>query len=573
MTDSERLNIISEDFADLIVSNVNKEEILNTFPSSFASLSFANSSIVHLPIENMDFDSINRFGYNSIPACFGLLTGDDIIHDINLTDLPIPFQITDSYSGKEVLVGFVDTGIDYRNEAFIKNDGTSRIISIWDQTIESANYPEGFYYGTQYLKEQLNEALAAADPLTIVPSTDEIGHGTMLAGIAGGNANASYGFSGVASDISFAVVKLKPAKAYLKEFFLIPPQSICFQENDIISGVTYLNQLANQLKKPLILCFGVGTNLSDHTGSRALSRYLSALGELSGRGVVVSAGNESNRGSHYYGDIKPPNSFEDVVLTVGKDTYGFTLQFWGTSPNLFWINVYSPDGGFISRVPPNTTKSIVYLLGDMTIIIDSQIKDPFTTEQFIIMRFSKPIAGDWHFYVYGLTGDLPMRFHFWLPLHNFLSIGTVFGKPNNYTTIVAPGNNSSLICATAYNPQNATLYFYASKGNTITNFPKPDITAPGVNSVAPYLNNTYVNATGTSISSAYVAGVLALLLEWGVTNGNFPDMNNALLKKIITQSASRRPEGSYPNPDWGYGIIDINKMGSVINSILRVQDI
>jgi hypothetical protein len=572
MTESERFKITSEDFADLIISNTNRDDFLRTYPDSSVSLNFANSSIVHIPVENMDFDSINRFGYNSIPACFGLLTADSIIHDINLGDLPEPFQIKDGYSGKEVLVGFIDTGIDYRNTAFIKSDGTSRILSIWDQTIESTNYPEGFFYGTQYGNDQINTALTAADPLAIVPSIDEIGHGTILAGIAGGNPNASYGFSGVAVDINIAMVKLKPAKNYLKEFFLIPPQSICFQENDIINGVTYLNQLANQLKKPLVLCLGIGTSQSDHTGNRALSRYLSSMGELPGRGIVVSAGNESNRGSHYYGDIKPPNSFDDVVLTVGKDTYGFTLQFWGTSPNLFWIDLYGPDGEFISRVPPSPNKSIIFVLEDMSIIIDSQIKEPFTTEQFIVMRFSNPIPGDWHFYVYGLKGDLPMRFHFWLPLHNFLTPGTVFGNPNNYTTIIAPGNNSSLICATAYNPQNATLYFYASKGNTITNYPKPDITAPGVNSVSPFINNTYVTATGTSISSAYIAGVLTLLMEWGITNGNYTEMNNTLLKKIITQSASRRPEESYPNPDWGYGIVDISKLGSVINSILRVQE-
>lgn len=571
MTDSERLKIPSEKYADLIISDSDRDEFLTNYPKASVSLSFSNSSIFHIPVENMTFDSIHRFGYNSIPACFGLLTGNPVIPENNPAPLPLPFNVENGYSGKDVIIGLIDTGIDYRNAAFIKEDGTSRILSIWDQSIESSNYPKNFFYGTEYSNELINNALRSENPLSIVPSMDEIGHGTMLAGVSGGSRNEEYGFSGVAYNASFAVVKLKPAKAYLKDFYVIPPDAICYQENDIISGVTYLHQLAEANKKPLVICLGVGSSQSDHTGNRALSRFLAEIGELNGRGVAVSAGNEGNRESHYYGDIKPPETFDDVVLTVGQNSYGFTMQFWGTSPNWFWIDLYAPDGEFISRVPPSTTKSIVYSFDNMTIIIDSQIKEPYSTEQFIVMRFYQPIAGDWHFYVYGAKGDLPMRFHFWLPIHNFLTPGTVFLEPNNNTTIVAPGNNSSLICATAYNPVNNTLFFYASKGNTITNFPKPDITAPGVEVLSPYINNQFIHVTGTSVSSAYIAGVIGLLLEWGVTDGNFPEIDNALLKKIITQSASRKPNETYPNPDWGYGIVDINKMGSVINSIINVQ--
>lgn len=571
MTDDQRFKILSESFADLIISNMDQGEILNTYPDSTVSLTFANSSIIHLPVENMDFDSIHRFGYNSIPACFGLLTGSENFTDFNPKDLPVPFKINDGYAGREVLIGFIDTGIDYTNAAFREEDGTSRIITLWDQTIESSHYPEGFFYGTEYTKEDINRALASDDPLAVVPSMDEIGHGTIMAGVAAGTENQEYGFSGVAGKAIFAIVKLKPAKAYLKEFFSIPPDSICFQENDIINGVVFLHQLAIGMNKPLVICLGVGSSQSDHTGNRALSRYLASVSELYGRGVTVSAGNEGNRGSHYYGDIKPPSSFDDVVLNIEENTYGFTMQFWGTSPNWFWIDLYAPDGGFISRVPPSTNNSILYSLDDMTLVIDSQIKEPFSSEQFIVMRFTKPVPGEWHFYVYGASGDLPMRFHFWLPIHNFLTPGTAFLNPNNYTTIVAPGNNGTLICSTAYNPQNSTLYYYASKGNTITNFPKPDITAPGVNVLSPFPGNKFINASGTSVASAYMSGVLALLLEWGVTNDNFPEMNNALLKKIITQSASRRPQESYPNPDWGYGIVDIRNMENVVNSIISVQ--
>ncbi len=572
MTEAERFKISSEKFADFITNDDTSAAILNAYPDASVSLNFNDLSIIHIPVENMAFDSIHRFGYSSIPACFGLLTSNPDTLEYNLRNLPVSFKAEDGYTGKEVLIGLIDTGIDYRNKAFQKEDGTSRILSIWDQSIESGKNPAGFLYGTEYNNESINKALKSENPLAVVPSMDVIGHGTMLAGVSGGSKNAEYGFSGIADNVTFAVVKLKPAKEYIKNFFSIPPDAVCYQENDIISGVIYLHELALAVKKPLVICLGVGTSQSDHTGNRFLSRLLATVSEINGRAVVVSAGNEGNRGSHYYGDIKPPASFDDVVLNVAENTYGFTMQFWGTSPNWFWIDVYTPDGGFITRIPPTTNNSILYSLENMTIIADSQIKEPYSSEQFIVLRFSKPVPGEWHFYVYGIKGDLPMRFHFWLPIHSFLTPGTVFVEPNSNTTIVAPGNNVSLICATAYNTANNTLYYYASKGNTITNMPKPDITAPGVNVLSPYLNNQFIRVTGTSVSSAYIAGVVALLLEWGITNGNFPQMSNALLKKIITQSASRRPNESYPNPDWGYGIVDIDKMGSVINSIISVQE-
>ncbi|BCJ97179.1 S8 family peptidase [Anaerocolumna chitinilytica] len=572
MTEAERFKIVSEKYADFITNDDARAAILNAYPDASVSLNFNNLSVIHIPVENMTFDSIHRFGFSSIPACFGLLTSNPDSYDYNLKNLPVSFKADDGYTGKDVLIGFIDTGIDYRNKAFLKEDGTSRILSIWDQSIENQNNPTRFLYGTEYNNETINKALKSVNPLEIVPSMDVIGHGTILAGVSGGSKNAEYGFSGVADNVTFAVVKLKPAKEYIKSFFSIPPDSICFQENDIISGVIYLHELALSVNKPLVICLGVGTSQSDHTGNRFLSRLLATVSEIKGRAVVVSAGNEGNRGSHYYGNIKPPASFDDVVLNIAENTYGFTMQFWGTAPNWFWIDVYTPDGGFITRIPPTTNNSILYSLENMTIIADSQIKEPYSTEQFIVLRFNKPIPGQWHFYVYGIKGDLPMRFHFWLPIHNFLTYGTTFVEPNNNTTIVAPGNNVSLICATAYNPANNTLYYYASKGNTITNMPKPDITAPGVNVLSPYLNNQFIRVTGTSVSSSYIAGVLALLLEWGITNGNFPQMSNALLKKIITQSATRRPNESYPNPDWGYGVVDINQMGSVINSIISVQE-
>lgn len=568
MTEAERYTITSNDYADLLVEYGDGIDLLSTYPNSTVNYINDLFAVVHIPVENMTQGSISVFGYYSIPACLGLETSAGNLPNI-LNNSHTPFRQDLNLKGDGVLVGFLDTGIDYRNPVFRNKDGTTRIVSIWDQTLFSENaYPPDFFYGTEFLMDTINEALRSPDPLTIVPSQDTIGHGTMLAGLCAGTPNEIYDFSGIATEAEFVIVKLKEAKPYLREFFEIPQTAVCYQENDVIMGVKYLNYIASKLGRPLVVCIGLGTSQSDHTGNRIITRYLSTLASDYGRSIIISAGNEGNRGTHYYGDIVAPATYDDVVLNVDPNEPGFTLQFWGTSPNRFWIDIFTPRGEFLSRVPPISGQTIILSYYNSEIIIDSQIKGPVTNEQFIILRFNKPMAGEWHFYVYGAAGDLPMQFHFWLPIHNFISKNTVFIKPNNYTTITAPGNSSYLITATAYNPSNLTLYYYNSKGFTVTNYPKPDITAPGVNLLCPFLDNTFANGTGTSLSAAYTAGIIATLLEWGIVYGNLPQMNNLLLKKVITQGAIRSPALEYPNPDWGYGIIDVKRMEKSLNEIV-----
>lgn len=568
MTEAERYKITSNDFADLIISNDGNLSLSEEIPNTSINIINQEFAIYHIPLEYMTLDSIYKFGYYSVPNCLGLLS-DLISRPYQYSKLPEFF--TEDLKGNGVIIGFIDTGIDYLNKSFLKPDATTRILSIWDQSIDSENYPRNIFYGTAYTQEQINQALQSNDPYTIVPSRDEIGHGTLLAGVAAGTPQPEYTFQGVAPEADLAIVKLKPAKTYLKGFYAIPTDAVCFQENDIMMGVRYLDDLAKALNKPLVICLGLGTNQSDHSGSRPLTRLLESISDQYGRSIIVAAGNQGNRGAHYYGDIQAPADYDDVRLNVGEDETGFTLQFWGTSPNRFWIDLFSPNGSFLARVPPLPLRSIIINYEDTMIIADSQLKTPYATEQLIVLRFQNPLPGQWQLYVYGVTGDLPMQFHFWLPIHNFIKPGTAFLKPNNFTTITGPGNSPSMITATAYDPVNMNLYYYASKGNTVTNYPKPDISAPGVNITGPFLNNEMITTSGTSLASAYTAGISAMLMEWGVVKGNLVAMNNLLIRKVLTQSASRKPDLYYPNPDWGYGTIEVTRINRALSDILTIS--
>ncbi len=130
--------------------------------------------------------------------------------------------------------------------------------------------------------------------------------------------------------------------------------------------------------------------------------------------------------------------------------------------------------------------------------------------------------------------------------------------PNDFgTTISTPANTTNTITATAYNPINESLYYNSSRGFTKDNGLKPDIAAPGVDIKAPTLDNTFIRATGTGIAAAHTAGVAAMLLEWGLVRGNLPTMTNVIIRRMLVSGARRFHNISYPNQDWGFGILDI----------------
>lgn len=554
MTESESFKIISNDYADLLVEYNGDFNVFSNYPNSSYNIINNRFAVLHIPVSNMTFNAIYKYGYASIPKCYGLTYSSSTSLEGSSYVRNIPEQ---DYTGYGVLLGFVDGGIDYMNSAFQYADNTTRIVSIWDQSIETSNYPEDFYYGTEYSREQINEAIASSDPLAIVPSMDTNGQGTALAGIAGGYYNNEIDFTGVAPNAELVVVKLKPAKPYLKNFFGIPCDKSSYQENDIIMGIKYLLKVALQLHRPIAICIGLGTFQGTHRGEDIISKYISSVGKIPGVGVVIGAGNEGYRRNHYYGEIIPPNYLNMVELNIGQNSTDFTMELWGYAPNVLTAEIFAPNGELIHQINPQffQQNTIPVFYNNTIIYIDNRIHEPFTGDQLILFRFKNPEKGVWRFRISG-SDDLINRFHIWLPIHEFISNDTYLLKSNTYTTISIPGNTVNLITVTAYNPINGELYQNASKGYTKSNELKPDITAPGVNIIAPSIDKNFASFTGTSIAAAHATGVAARLLEWGIINGNMITMDCTIIRYMLTYAAERSQEKTYPNPDWGFGIID-----------------
>lgn len=566
MTQEEREQIVSNDYADIIVNYLNNPQILNRIPNAVIHIMNEVYAVVHFPVSQLTAQRLGTFGFYTVPSLNGLASevAIEASEVSRLRNIP-GFDLR----GEGVLVGIVDTGIDYTLPVFKKEDNTTRIVALWDQTIQTGSAPFNTDFGTEYTMDVINQALQSPNPFEVVPSTDENGHGTALAGVAAGNEVERENFTGVATRAELVVVKLKQAKSYLREFFVIPPEAVCYQENSIMWGVQYCVQVARKLNRPIVICLGIGTSQDAHDGRSPLSTLLSLLGDYPKTAIVTALGNEGNKGRHYRGTINPAIGKIAVELNVGEGEGGFAMELWGDAPGIFSVDFLSPSGEYIPRIPPGirVSREIAFIFDQTIINVDYRAVETVTGDQLILMRFRNVSPGIWRINVYG-QGDLPSIFHIWLPMGDFISNETYFIQPDIYTTLIAPGTAEVPMTVTSYNAVNGILYVNASRGYTRANVIKPEFAAPGVNYIAPTLGGGYANFSGTGVAAAHAAGVTALMLEWGVVLGNQPNMNTIEIKKFFIRGAKRNVNLLYPNRDWGYGILDIYGTFNVLRTNL-----
>ena len=556
MTEEERNSIISEEYFDAIIDYRNTPLFSENFPNSVIHTMNEVFAVVHIPISLINYTRIGMHGYTAIPFLYGLISDVSIeasgiqnirrIQNLNLR-------------GNGTLIGIIDTGIDYRNPVFIRPDGTSKVRAIWDQTIQSRDgSPYNTYFGTEYRDEQINQALQSENPLDIVPSTDDHGHGTMMAAIAAGNEVPGEQFSGVAPDAELVIVKLKPAKANLKKFMCIREDAFCYQENSIMWGVQYCYQVARELNRPLVICIGLGSSQGAHEGRSPLSTQLSLFGDAPNTAIVAGVGNEGNLGRHYRGIIDSATGVNTVELQVGPEDKFFFMEIWGDTPGIYSIDILSPSGEYIPRIAASLAlnRTISFIFEETVIYIYYQTVEAETGDQLILLRFSNAASGVWRFNVYG-QGDLAFGFHIWLPMGDMITRETYFLQSDIYTTLLSQGTSEVPISVTAYNPVGGNLFVNASRGYTRNNRIKPELAAPGVDYIAPNKEGEFVPYSGTGVASAHTAGVVAMILEWGSVRGNQPGMDTIEIKKFLIRGARRSANLVYPNRDWGYGILDI----------------
>ncbi len=558
MTMEERHKITSNDYIDVMIRYNRNINILRKYEQYSVHIINEGFAVIYIPVAEADSHNLIEFGYDAIPNIYALTREQSMeasgvyqLRNIPKVDL----------RGKGVIIGIIDTGIDYTNPVFRHEDGATKILAIWDQTIDSDNFPDAVFptfYGTEYAADQINLALNSPKPYEIVPSTDDNGHGTKLAGIAAGSENDENNFSGVAPDAELLVVKLKPAKDNLKDLFMIPRDQLCYQENDIIWAMDYLLYTARMMGRPLSICIGFGTSLGAHDCTGNLNVLASLAADTPGVAISIAAGNEGAAKRHFYSELDPAAGSIPVELNIGENEYGFILELWGEPPVIYSLDILSPSGEYKPIISERliTTQTIRFIFDRTIIYVNYVLIEQSNGKQVIILRFSKPTAGIWKLQVYG-KGDLKGAFHMWLPMGSLISEHTYFVKANAYTTITSPGNCFIPITVTAYNSVTGTLYPNSGRGFSTSNIINPSFAAPGVNLSCPSLEQGFTTLTGTSAAAAHTAGICAMLLEWCVVEDNYPVIDTLGLKKFLIRGAKRSKALSYPNQDWGYGIIDV----------------
>ena len=556
----------SEEIADFIVRYSPRavDSLYELAQTRCVNLVSQEYAIVHAPLSGVLPLSFTQHTYSAIPKLYGL---QDTTALEAAGILPVFSQPNLMSTGQGILIGMIDTGIDYTNPLFQNPDGTSRILRLWDQTIESENTPEavaGFqpFYGTIYSQEDLNRALASEQPLELVPSTDTSGHGTFLAGVAAGRQIQSpTTFSGAAPDAALAVVRLKPAKQYLREFFAVPPDADAYQENDIMAAAAFLLGVAGQYQMPLVLCLGVGTSQGSHSGISPLAMQLQALSGTRGFACVTGAGNETGFRHHYFGNLSPDQEYEDVELRVADSTSGFSMELWADVSELYTVGFVSPSGEVIERIPMTVGQetTISFQLDATRILISYQITESSSGRFLAFLRFTGPAPGIWHIRVYPAL-FVAGQFHIWLPMQGFLTEDTGFLRPDPDITITDPGNAPLLLTVSTYNHVTGSLYIHSSRGFTATGQIKPDFAAPGVEVQGPGIppgTSRLSRQTGSSVATAITAGAVACLFSWGFTQGNDTTLTSISVKSILIRGAERKEAFRYPNRQWGYGTLNL----------------
>ena len=551
-----REKILSEDYHDFIVSDIRmpflqdmleKDYCLQN-PGFFYQCAYLSKSVIK-PV------SLENYSYFSIPKCYSLLS----MQALNQAGiLPIQNHSTIQLSGKQVMIGFLDTGIDYQNPVFQHLDKTTRIAGIWDQTIQSGTPPESFDYGSHYTPDMINEALASEDPYSLVPSVDNNGHGTFLASIAAGSGDPDAQFIGAAPESVIAVVKLKQAKQYLRDYYFIPNTAPAFQENDIMLGMRYLHLLAEKLGLPLIFCLALGSNLGGHSGSLPLSIIAQQYTLLSNRIPVVGVGNEADQRHHFYSEIMNTSDTKTVEIRVGENTSGFVMELWTELPNILSISLTSPSGESTSRIPirAGTSTTFNFLFENTTVYIDYRLFVESTASELIHFRFSDAAPGIWKLVVEPVQ-IIDGRFHIWLPVREFLSGEVYFLNSNPYYTLTAPSDSVQPISVSYYDSSNNGLALSSGRGVTRTEQVKPDFTAPGISITGALPGGQFESRSGSSTSVGITAGAAALLVEWHLQQKKIPSVSTALIKSLLTLGATRNPDMKYPNREWGYGQLNL----------------
>ncbi len=454
--------------------------------------------------------------------------------------------------GEGVIVGAVDTGIDYMHLDFrYDSDGdgleeSSRILAIWDQT--SGLFSD--YYGRSDIERDIANGFGGESGT--VRQSDSSGHGTHVIGVAAGDGSSSgAAMVGVAPKAQIIMVKTT------------------FYTSDILSGVRYIFDKAEEAGLPAVVNLSLGGQDGPHDGTSLFEQGLDELLDQPGRAIVVSAGNEGDLFLHV-ARVLSGNQFTFLV-DPASDSLEMSLWYPGTST--FKITVTSPTGDSLA-VATETIGREITKVG--MIVVDNAFAGPNPNNQDNEARITLSeltSSEKWSITITDAGGG--GRFDGWIT-----SSGGSIIDGDSLLTIDEPGNANKVITVGSFNTkaqwmslageqdfssstQYGALSYFSSLGPTRDGRLKPDIVAPGAwicsvlssdSAYALYLlhpDGVHVMNLGTSMAAPHVTGAIALMFS------EDEQLTSDEIKLALTSTATRDTfTGSVPNTSWGHGKIN-----------------
>lgn len=465
-------------------------------------------------------------------------------------------------NGKGVLVGVMDTGIDYLNKEFQREDDTTRIFRIWDQTIQGDKEVYGLKYGVEYTDQEINKAInlqtTGGDPYSIVPSKDNIGHGTRVSGIIGGR-GINPALKGAAPDCQFIIVKLATATKVELDAALIDKTDVpSYSPWSALLALRYIVSVARALDKPVVVFIPLGSSMGSHTGNGIIETSIANFSSQAATVVVVPTGNQGNTDTHTEGVIEKVGDVKDIEIRIGEKQKNLPIEIWINKPNRVKLAIISPTGEIIDNLESKNTNNerIKFLYEETEMIVNFTSPELTTGDSLIFIRAYNLRAGIWKF---RLTGQYIVegKYYAWIPQRELIDNETKFLNPIEYTTLTLPSTSRGAISVSYYNQNNNATLSESGRGYTRDDRIKPDIAAGGSNALVTNPGGKTSLMTGSSVAGAVVSGCCALILQWAVTDGNYPDIYSTQIRSYIISGAKGRPGDVYPNRDWGYGMFDL----------------
>ena len=462
-------------------------------------------------------------------------------------------------TGKDIIIAIIDSGINYLHPDFIKSDNTTKIISIWDQESTLKPPPEGYLFGSEFTREEINEYIKRNDSSL---SVDNIGTGTIAAGIAAGLGRGNSNYDGVAVDSELVVIKLKSYKDTFAK------GKINYEESDFLAGIKYALEVADRENKRMVINLTVGGRSTSGIEVSMLDSFEDLGG--SGRIVVCGAGNEGNTDIHYSGNIQMADKSQDIIIQVGEQV-NLDITLCPIGPDKIGAAIISP-GGEMSYVINYTPEPFVYRgrfnLEDTSYEMRYIYPWIKSGNEMLDITLKNIKPGIWTLRIFPefiINGNYSV----YLPNKNLISPQTRFTDSSSDATITLFGVIKKVITVGAYNDRTDSLWIGSSKGPVVKRQIKPDIVAPGVNVLGPKSadtlsegakadnRNQYIYMTGTSVAAAVTAGGASLITQWEERQANSYFVDTRGIKSLIIRGAKRDSNYVYPNRIQGYGKLDI----------------